>query len=324
MNLYLNYGKYTIRSRSPNRPPVGESGQDRLGDRSMMEKDCDLNQKIKFVVSGSTSLLLINSAKKSLTGRIFQKSLGPLSFSEYQLLSGRKDWDEFLYFGQFPELLEFSSLEKKREYLKESVIGKVLEIDIPKIYKLRKIFDFERIFWSLISNSGQIISSSQLMSDLGLKKATLFKYLTVLEQSLLINKVLNLNGSFRSEKRLLRKLYPASSNFLTLSPQFLPIGFAAETYVASLLNTSGINFYLYRQRDKEIDFLLPDQKLAIEIKFQNQTFFRDYKTLSRYIREKNYRGIIVTKNQEKILDKEKIRLITLENFEQFLSNPDPF
>lgn len=286
--------------------------------QDIIKRYYDINQQIKFVVSGSSTLFIHEKAKESLAGRIFERRLPPLNFAEYKRLSGANDFIDFLNFGQFPELLEIKDIQKKIDYLKEGVIGKILEVDIVKAYKVRKITDFERLFWSLLPNSGQIVQSGKLMSDLGMKKATLFKYLSILEKSLLIDKVLNLSGSFRSEARLLRKLYPASSNFISLVPETINLGFKVETYVNSILKGKEKAVYLYNRRGKEIDFVLPDKRLALEVKYQEHVRPADYAFLEKFIKEKKYKGIVISKNQEKNIPEKNLSLVPLENLAEFV------
>lgn len=288
--------------------------------QDIIKRYYDLNQNLKFIVSGSSSLFISEKSKESLAGRIFTATLPPLSFAEYKRFSGKTDFTDFLDYGQFPEMLELKDNAKKIEYLQEGVIGKVLQIDIEKTYGIRKKVDFERLFWSLLPNAGQIIASRKLMTDLSLKKATLFKYLSILEQSLLIQKVLNLSGSFRSEKRLLRKLYPASSNFLKLIPEQVNAGFKAETYIHSLLHSFNKNIFLYHHRGKEIDFILPEKKLAFEVKYQEHIHPTDYRFLETYVEEKKYKGILLTKNIMPELPEKNISCIPLEQFEQYLQS----
>lgn len=287
--------------------------------QDILKRFYDINQNLKFIVSGSASLFVKEEAKESLAGRLLEFYLPPLSFSEYTMMSGNADFIDFLDYGQFPEMLEMKDNTKKIEYLKEGIIGKVLEIDIVKIHGIRKAVDFERLFWSLLPNTGQIIQSRKLMLDLSFKKATLFKYLSILEKSLLINKVLNISGSFRSEKRLLRKLYPGSTNFLTLIPSPVNIGFKVETYVNNLLTKTGKAVYLLHLRGKEIDFVLPEVHIAIEVKYQEHVHPLDYRFLEKYIGENNYKGIIVTKTYKASLPEKHIQFIPLEEFEKQLS-----
>lgn len=265
--------------------------------QDIIKRYYDINQNIKFVVTGSASLSIISRSKESLAGRIFERRLPPLTYTEYQAFTGNHDFLTYLTYGQFPELTSLPTNERKKEYLQEGVIGKVLEVDIIKTYGVRKSADFERLFWALLPNTGQIIASGGLGAELGIKKATLFRYLSILESALLVHKVANMSGSFRSSSRLLRKYYPASSNFLSLVPQTINIGFFVETYIASLLQTKRPDIFLWRHRGKEVDFLLPEQSVGIEIKYQAHLRSEDEVTLRSLIDTgKIKRGIVVTKN----------------------------
>jgi len=264
-------------------------------------------------------LSILRKSQESLAGRIITTSLAPFSYDEYQRIAGKNDFEDYLDFGQFPELWNFDDQTRKINYLKDSILAKVLEVDIIKLYKLRKTYDFERLFWSLLPNTGQIIKSGRLITDLGFKKATLFKYLSVLEKSLLINKILNYNGSFRSEKRLLRKIYPGSVNFLKLSIDPINIGFKVESYIAGLLIDK--QAYLCRERDKEIDFILPQKKIAIEVKYQNRVDPMDLVFFRKFLKEKDYKGILIVKNPDSLSKKiENTEILTSDSCAQQIRN----
>lgn len=287
--------------------------------QDIVKRYYDLNQNIKFVVTGSASLSIISRSRESLAGRIFERRLPPLTYTEYQAFTGNHDFLTYLSFGQFPELTSLPTNERKREYLQEGVIGKVLEVDIIKTYGVRKSADFERLFWALLPNTGQIIASGGLGAELGIKKATLFRYLSILESALLIHKVANMSGSFRSSSRLLRKYYPASSNFLSLTPQLINVGFLAETYIASLLASKYSNVFLWRHRGKEVDFLLPEQSVGIEVKYQAHLRSEDELTLRSLIAVgKIKEGIIITKNVAREARVAPIRYIPADQCEDVL------
>lgn len=293
--------------------------------QDILKRYYDINQNIKFIVSGSASLSITKTSKESLAGRIFERYLPPLSFSEYKKLSQKDDFVDYLNYGQFPELLQIEDNTRKIDYLKDGIIGKILEVDIVKTYGIRKTVDFERLFWSLLPNTGQIIQSNRLMTDLQMKKATLFKYLLILEQSLLIKKVLNFSGSFRSETRLLRKLYPASTNFLSLLPEPINKGLAAECYVANILYAYNKGLFFFHKRNNEIDFIIPDEKIAIEVKYQNTIHDADIMTLSNYIKENKYKkGILISKYEERVDKKYNIMVIPIEKLEDvFIQSQSP-
>lgn len=284
--------------------------------QDILKRYYDATDTIKFIVSGSAALFLKSASKESLAGRLFQYEATPLTFSEYQMLSGDHDIIRFLEIGQYPELITMSDYAKQTEYIRDAVVGRVLEIDIPKLFGIRHVTDFERLFWSLLPNSGHIIKTSSLGAELGIKKSTLFRYLSVLEQALLTNTVTNISGSFRSTSRLLRKIYPASSNFLSLSPDPVSSGVKAEIYAYILLSKFNTPIHLFRKREKEIDFVLPEKKLAIEIKFKSQIRDQDAAMLKEYAKEKKYEGILVTRDTENAVD--GVECMPLTSLEQWV------
>lgn len=284
--------------------------------QDILKRYYDLTDKIKFIVSGSAALFLTSASKESLAGRLFQHTATPLTFSEYELFSKDRDIVRFLEFGQYPELLTFTDRAKQIEYLREAVVGRVLEVDIPKLFGIRNVVDFERLFWSLLPNTGQIIKTSSLGAELGMKRSTLFRYLSILDQSLLTNTVVNISGSFRSASRLLRKIYPASSNFLSLSTNPVSLGARAEIYMHMLLSQLRTPVFLFRKREKEVDFVLPEKKLAIEVKFQGAVKKIDCKVVQGVARQKKYQSIVVTRDDESLL--EDTQMVPLAKFEEWI------
>lgn len=279
--------------------------------QDILKRYYDLTPNLKFIITGSASLNIRQKSKESLAGRISEHTLPPLSFREWQSLGGKGSFETYLQSGGFPELLYIPEPGRQATYLKEGVIGKIIEVDLPKITGIRLLSDFERLFWTLLPNTGQVMNFPRLSADLGIKRPTLFRYLSLLKNTLLIQEVLNIAGSFRSEKRVLRKIYPASPNFISQTPA------QAETYTANTLAQKfSSDLYLYSQRGEEIDFVLPRAKLAIEVKYQNQIHPQDYKILLRYCQKKNYQPVLLTKNTTHSLPRPIISLpvAQLESF----------
>jgi len=73
-------------------------------------------------------------------------------------------------------------------------------------------------------------------------------------------------------------------------------GKLVENFIASELSKTGVNFY-YSQYSSEVDFFLPKEKLAIEVKYKNRVTSDDLKPFITKIIPNNVNKIIVTKNQ---------------------------
>ncbi|MBI3443567.1 ATP-binding protein [Candidatus Woesebacteria bacterium] len=265
----------------------------------------DLNQKLKFVVSGSSSLFLRESSKESLAGRIFEQILPPLTFGEYKtsqkgsITSETTGFEDYLRYGGFFEELELNDEARKKEFLREWVLGKVLEQDLSNLTHVRDKQIFRILFQVILGCVGQNVSLSKIATELEVSPTTITNYVSLLEQTLLLASVFNLAGSFIRRERRLRKIYPSSPNFLT----FLPIspanlGPGVETYVFNYLRriySRGVFFFQERQR--ELDFLVPEKSLALEVKYQQKIHPQDYRNLRQVMKKKKYsRGVLVNKN----------------------------
>jgi len=227
---------------------------------------------------------------------------------------------EYLIKGQFPEAQEFSS-RNFREYLISSIISKVLEIDIPRLFHIRGVEEIKHLFFSVCRESGSLFQAVSWSQETGLSIPTIDDYLSYLSQAYLISLVSNYSGSLRKGPRTLRKLYVSSPNFITglqaieednsLFPQVA--GVLVETAIFNRLRTIDTLFF-WRMREKEIDFVLSHQQslIPIEVKFRKTTKSRDLSNLLLFLKNSGApRGVLVTMNEvgkEIIEGKEIIRI----------------
>ena len=193
------------------------------------------------------------------------------------------------------------------------MIGKVIEVDVPKTAGVRHREDFERLFWSLLPNVGQIIDLGWIGAELGIKKGTLYRYLRILEDALLVMRVVNVAGSFRSPSRRLMKLYPWSVNFLSVCPTPVGEGMWAESYAAGLIMHRFPDAGTWRIRQKEIDFVSKMARLAIEVKYSREVRDADVASLRDFCRTQTYRGIVLTR-EESVRQKDNLTFFPLEQW----------
>ncbi len=273
--------------------------------QDILKRYYDLNQNLKFIISGSASLFLQEKSKESLAGRIFELYLPPLLFEEYLKFSQDNlpdkeiQFEDYLNFGQFFELLELKDKERKLEFLREWVLGKVLERDLPLFVKVSDLRIFRLLFNIFLQTTAQNVVLKNLAKDLEISVTSLSNYLKVLEKSFLLFPIFNLAGSFVRRERRLRKVYPSSSNFLSLLVEInQDLGKKAESYVAFVLKYFfKKEVYFFKQRGVEVDFILPEKKIAIEVKYQNRVHNDDFRNLRTVMRRKKYKkGYLFTKN----------------------------
>lgn len=215
--------------------------------QSVLKRYYDLsNKQIKFIVTGSQSVLLKGKHQESLAGRIFDFYLPPMSFREfltinqedvkildrfdffnlkesynnlstYHLFHGQKIIDltaEYLVFGQFPEIRKIDQENRKHDYILDSVIGKVLE-DCIRIFKIEKTDEFKLIAYHFLNNVGSIFELKNISREVGVSFLTIDKYFGYLKESYLIEVLYRSHKSLIKQGRLLRKIYTPCINFIS-------------------------------------------------------------------------------------------------------------
>lgn len=327
--------------------------------QDIIKRYYDMSSNIKFILTGSQSAILKSKSKESLAGRILEYKLNPLSFDEFLNISTLKVTRDnylanafkiqenfpkilqenyikgtnleklskiYLMYGQFPELAQPNNflLKDKYNYIRESIIGKILEKDIPMLFEIEKVAFLKIIAQHLIENSSSLMETKNLARDLGLNRITTENYLEYLKLGLIIDILYRYSKSKIKQGRLLKKTYTLSPNFICALGRLEEIfynkapevfGKIIETHVFNKLNQQAKKFdydlSFFRQREKEIDFILANKNsiLPIEVKFKANIRQSDYNFLIEYCRDKKINhAILITKN---LLEKKKINNITL-------------
>ncbi len=239
--------------------------------------------RLKIILSGSASLQLEKEAIDNLAGRYFIEELKPLSLKEYYELSTEKrispeDYKlhkrelslEFYQYIKkpFPELVEYNDDARIFEYIRESVVTKIVKVDLPDTYNkvntqlLGKLID---IFYS---EPGMILNLDSMSRDLGIWKKTLEEHIFYMEFSKLIKVIRNFRPSSLSASRKLKKVYPYHISLAIASNPDLDKGKVAEALVASEIDAK----YYWRENGMEVDFIERNGKKVsgIEVKAKLQ------------------------------------------------------
>jgi len=309
----------------------------------------DTEPNIKFIISGSSALFIKKQATESLAGRIFEFELPVLSFEEYLRLRDvdqkilnsyqknaigdvgeideRGAWElynkygaklqkhfyDYLFYGQFPRLVNEKNIEERKKYLIEGIYNKTIEYDIPKLFKIEKIAELKFLFQVLINNLGSLVVVENLAREVGLNKETVNKYLQYFENSFLIHFLYNYSKSFRKSRRTLKKVYLASTNFYAafreldlLQNDSAIVGFLVENYFYNVLRKKYQNIAFYRVRQDEFDFIaakniFDQNQFYFEVKHVNNIRESDLKYINRFATGSRY--FLISKNDLEFSDK---------------------
>ncbi len=219
------------------------------------------HRNIKILLSGSSAIQL-SKTSEMLAGRVKEYFLGPLSFTEYcEMLNLECSEDQlrFFLFRQLPALALHKHIDPA-EYV-NSIINKVI-IDLNVNSSA-----IEELITVLFSSPGQLVNLEKLSKELSLSKPTLANYLHLLEKAFIFRKLYNFTGNRRKSEIKLKKFYPFYTTLLAYKSLnlFVPESLIVESEVASVLNAE----FFYNHKGKEIDFIFPHEKIAIEVKWRN-------------------------------------------------------
>lgn len=268
----------------------------------------EYKEKIKLIVSGSSAFYLDEKFKDSLTGRkkifevltlsfreflrfknepeLAQKNFNNLSLSEKEKVSFL--WREYIIYGGYPRVV-LAPISEKEELLKE-IAYSYIKKDVFES-KVRKEETFYKLFKILASQIGNLVNSSELASILTVSKTVIDTYIFVMQKSFHGALVKPFYKNIRKELVKMPKFYFLDCglrNFFAgnLKPfdQREDRGQLLENIVFRQLleryDLNDIKFWRTVQKH-EIDFILEEDKTAIEVKVNPSQF-----------KEKNYKKFI--------------------------------
>jgi len=312
----------------------------------ILKRYYDTDSRIKFIISGSSSLFLRKKTTESLAGRIYEFSLPVLSFEEYlelrnakkEMLEGyraagisfdikdehkelrenffqrygsamEKEFENYIKYGQFPEIVGENNPAVIRKYLTDAIYKKTIEYDIPKIFGVEKVDELKFLFQVLVSEIGSAVETGNIAREIGIDEKTVKKYFNYFEESFLIHLVYNFTKSARKSRRLGKKVYLGSPNFFSAFHAWpdedqsnYKIGFLSENYCMLLLKKRYESVSFYRVRKDEVDFLAtdnvsdPNRYQYVEVKYRENILLNKLKFAEKLSKKSGKRLIIITKN----------------------------
>lgn len=259
----------------------------------------DTYPDVQIITTGSSSFDLANKINEPLTGRSFEFTLYPLSLSEIQKTKAvtRDEFNEYLRLGMYPAIAGEPNTNT-RENLLKNITTNYLYKDVYIFESIHNPQIFEDLLRLLAHQVGQVVSVNELSLSLGTSRTTIQKYLTLLEQSYVIQRVHSFSRNHRNELKKAFKVFFLDTGIRNAIIDALETPFedrsdkgplfenfcVAEQWKAGSLETFPPKIYFWRTDTKlEIDIIkVTNQKIdAIECKWSTQdvsfkTFLKKY------------------------------------------------
>jgi len=155
-----------------------------------------------ILVTGSSSFDLPNKIGEPLTGRNTLRNLFPISVLElYTQFGGMyvlQKLEDLLIYGAYPDVLNASSADDKKEYL-ISIRDSYLLKDILELESIKNPSKLSDLLKLLAFQIGHEVSLNELSNSLGIAKQSVERYLDLLEKTFIIKKVGGFSRNLRKE-----------------------------------------------------------------------------------------------------------------------------
>jgi hypothetical protein len=316
----------------------------------ILKRYYDINPKIQFVISGSSSLYNKN-IKESLTGRILNFNIKTLSFHEYLFFKfGKKyqftgfiinddflktlsdyndivlyknELNEYLSYGEFPQYFRNNNAALLTQYYKDSILKNIFTKDI-NLFNVNNIKSFYEFFRLLTRTTAQEINVSGISRDIQINSRTLKRYQDIMEKMFLSEFLYKYEKSFAKQAKSFKKVFVKSINLIKAELGFYfdtleksVYGHIIETFVYNELarsDTYEIYYYNNTKTKKEIDFILVKDNciLPVEVKTSDKIRQSTLNNLFSFIRDKNLKRGIVFYGGDKVYTEKMSDNVTIE------------
>lgn len=285
-------------------------------------------RKKRFILSGSSNLILMRSVTESLAGRAAYFEISPMLFGEIrENPEGRENflslWDDngkiktfqgkyidpfkYILKGFMPPIIY---LKEDRDILLwwEGYVKTYMERDLRELSRIESLIDFRRVIELIALRTGNLINQTEIARDAGTSQPTVNRYLNLLEVSNLIKRVPAYSRS--RTKRIIKrpKVYfidPALSVYLSGYHDIESLRGSRESgaffknlifmHINALSEQMVPKAKIYYWRSittKEVDFVVEhgNKLLAFEVKSTTKIMQDDIKNLLAFLQE--YPGAI--------------------------------
>ena len=163
---------------------------------------------VKVLLSGSSAIDPNAKIVEPLTGRKWEFSLFPINWKEYvdhtHFVEARSDLENRLIYGMYPEVI--SNVHDQKDLLNE-LANSYLFKDLFEYQGIRNPEVLTKLLAALALQMGNEVSYNELSRLLQLDRATVEKYIGLLEKTFVVFRLPALNTNKRNELKNSRKIY---------------------------------------------------------------------------------------------------------------------
>ena len=247
------------------------------------DEDSFSNTPIKVVLTGSSSLLLMQGSSESLMGRFELLHSTQWSYSEC-VKAFDFSLEDYLFFGGYPGAARFKNdIDRWRDYLRYSIVEPSISIDVANMAEIRKPALMRALFELGTHYSGQELSFTKMLGQLhdAGNTVTLAHYLNLLGNAGLLSGLQKYASTQIAKRKSSPRFMVHDSSFMTYMSEITPqtliddhvfrghiVESAVGAYLLARSKQEDFKVFWWREGTSEVDFILQkgDSVTAIEVK----------------------------------------------------------
>ena len=275
--------------------------------------------KYRVYVTGSNAKMLSKEVATTLGGRFFIYDTYPYSFKEYlaaQQVELKEHWEydtyqrsevkrhlkEYFYFGGLPEILSF----KNKRAMLSSLYQKIYLGDICGRNNIKNDRVLNILIKKMAESVKQPLSFNRLKNiivatGMPISVPTTIDYADYVAESCLILPMENEVGKL-TERETQKKYYFIDNGLLNLFLMNPETSLLENMVAVELCRRFGKENVFYLNAEREIDFIVPDERLAIQVSYsvrEDATYSREVSPLVKYARtHQDWRCLLITYDEE--------------------------
>ncbi|MBQ9020914.1 MAG: ATP-binding protein [Eggerthellaceae bacterium] len=221
----------------------------------------------QYVLSGSQNFLLLKQIGQTLAGRVGICRLLPLSYRECIEHGEKTTPDAFMLEGGFPRL-HVASIPPAVFF--ENYLQTYVERDVAGYIDARSVAAFRTLLGLCAQSCGSLLNVSRLAGDVGVARATIDSWLSILESSYVIFRLHPYHANVRKRLTKTPKVYFYDTGLLChllgiRTLEQLRDSPARGTVFENLVVAETLKRHLHAGRAPELYFYRDDSKIEVDL-----------------------------------------------------------
>ena len=221
----------------------------------------------QYVLSGSQNFLLLKRISQTLAGRVGICKLLPLSYRECVEHGEEITPDSFMLKGGYPRL-HVANIPPPVFF--ENYLQTYVERDVAGYIDARSVTAFRALLGLCAQGCGSLLNVSRLSGDLGVARATVDSWLSILESSYVLFRLQPYHANLRKRLTKTPKLYFYDTGLLCHllgihAPEQLRDSPARGAVFENLVVAETLKRHLHAGRTPELYFYRDDSKIEVDL-----------------------------------------------------------